>query len=209
MLNLAFLALGDKGYEEVCVIVVLPGEHIWSILLEHILVEVAFVYRQQSLGQRAVLEGPTQVECIATQNFIGWKEVSVVGLDRQVVVFARVRNLVQQAVVEGRLAILTTEMCVSLKRILRRVEEATEVHVEGVFVFISRNNILTVEDANTHFKSFWRLLADVPKSSLLFRGALTIIDLDPHFEDTLSNSRAGVMERSILNGLVSNSHPLG
>lgn len=91
-------------------------------------------------------------------------------------------------------------MCICLLDIFFAIEESFTEYIRGPFR-IHHLNFLTIEDTYSYFKFLWWLLTDVPHLDFTVWGA-DWINLNPHFDNTLTNRAALMIDLSILDWFV-------
>lgn len=177
-------------------------------LFLHVVVKVLLVDAKGALSQLSILKGLSQVDVGRTNDVIALEEISIISLNCKVIMRARILDFEIKAVVETGFARLTSVVSVGFKRILFAVEEGPNVNVGSTFN-ITHLNVSGVEYADTHLELLGWLGSDIINSCLLLWCHVYVIDFNPHFQGTLSHSRAWILKFSKLDWFLFNGTPFG
>lgn len=96
-----------------------------------------------------------------SNHIVALEEVTVVGLNSELVILIWDLDPVDQSVLEVWFAILVSIMGFSLLDFFVWVEEGSEEHITGAF-YVHDLHVGGVEDADSYFKFFWWSSTDVP-----------------------------------------------
>ena len=157
------------------------------------------------LGKRGIHQGILDAEGSFTDDVVRCEEVTIVELQSEVVVLSWMLEVEKHAIVERGFAVTTSEVSVSLLHFLIGIEEGSHIYVRATFWVIS-DNILGVEDADSNLEVLQWLGCQIVKREFTHRDR-SRVDLNPHSDSTLTNSRRGMEDLSVLYWLVLDALP--
>lgn len=173
--------------------------------LKHTVI-VRFIELKWLLHKGAVFDQLLQVQRGLTNHVITLEEVTVICLERELVVLPWHFDAVHQTVLEVRFAILIPIVGVGLLHILFGIEEAAEEYVRGAFP-VHNLYVDSIENANTDFEVFWWLVSDVIKF-VVSRIDSCGHDFDPTFDDTLLLRARWMVDLAVLHWFFWQALPL-
>lgn len=136
-----------------------------AFVLEYIRV-VFLVQADRLLNILTVFDEILEVYISFSDHIVALEEVTIKGLNRELVVLVWHLKSVFQSVLEVWLAILVSVVGFSLLDIFVWVEEGSEEYITGAFP-VHGLHILSIENTNSDFELFWWSLTDFPYLMIL------------------------------------------
>lgn len=157
------------------------------------------------LDKRAIFDQLLEVQAGLSNHIIALEEITVISLQSELVVFSWHLEAVDESVLEVRLTVLVPVMTVSLLHILFGVKESTEEHITCAFP-VHDLHFDSIEDADSDFKCFWRLIRDVVELEVAWINHCGI-DFQPAFEDTLLLRAGRMVDLAVLHRFLRQTLP--